>query len=402
MLKYFTKAKSQILYSNKKKYLDFSMSSGAMILGHSNEIFKKVLKKNLQLGSNFSFTNIYQRQYKASLLNTFPEFKDLVFSNSGSEANIRAIRSLRAITKKNKLAMVNGSWHGSIDDLMFDLKHQKKKRLNQISLSSGIDHNKQNTILLPYNDIRITKEILLKEKKNLAAVVIEPIQCSVPSSQSLKYLQQLYSLCKNHNILLWFDEIITGLRVNNLTIFRQLNIKPNIVTFAKCFGGGLPIGITCFDRKISNSIKKLNKTVFFGGTFSGNLLSTSVGMETFKYIKKNHKKINSKITNLSKNLVKEINNFCEKSAISFRLQNFESIVRPIFSNRTIINKYLREDYDKKFSNSLKLKNFLEKNKIFISGNCCFFISYCHTIKDIKKLVKILKKYLTSSNFKKEV
>ena len=188
MLKYFTKAKSQILYSNKKKYLDFSMSSGAMILGHSNEIFKKVLKKNLQLGSNFSFTNIYQRQYKASLLNTFPEFKDLVFSNSGSEANIRAIRSLRAITKKNKLAMVNGSWHGSIDDLMFDLKHQKKKRLNQISLSSGIDHNKQNTILLPYNDIRITKEILLKEKKNLAAVVIEPIQCSVPSSQSLKYV----------------------------------------------------------------------------------------------------------------------------------------------------------------------------------------------------------------------
>lgn len=399
-LQYFTKGKNQFLYSYSTKYLDFSLSSGAMLLGHSNKIFQKTLKKNINLGSNFSFLNNYQKNYKKELLKTFLEFKNLEFSNSGSEANLRAIRIARAITKKKKIAMVNGSWHGSIDDLMYDLKLNKNKNKFKIPLSSGISHNKNNVILIPYNDIEATEKILKKQKNNICAVVIEPIQCSVPNNDSLNYLKKLSKICDKNNILLWFDEIITGLRVKNLSVFRQLKIKPNIVTFAKCFGGGMPIGITCYDKKIRDEINSLKKNIFFGGTFSGNLLSTSVGLETFNFIKKNQKKINFKILKMSNFLVNEINEHCFKHKIPFKLQHFESLVRPVFTTQSVSNKYIREEFDKNFNKSLKLKKFLEKNYIFISSNCCFFISYCHEKKDIDLLIKTLKKFLNSSFFYK--
>ena len=83
----------------------------------------------------------------------------------------------------------------------------------------------------------------------------------------------------------------------------------------------------------------------------------------------------------------EINNFSELKSKEFRLQAYESIVRPIFTSKNITNKFYREIYDPNFKNSLKLKNYLIKNNIFISSNCCFFISFCHNLKDIELLIK---------------
>ena len=248
------KAKGKYLYANKKKYLDFSLSSGTMMLGHSSDIFKKTLNNQLKKGSNYSSNNTNQIKFKKFLKKTFTELEGFEFSNSGSEANIKALRISRAISKKNGFAMVNGSWHGSIDQFMFDFRQKKKLNLEDLEeLSAGTGNSKKDVFMLPYNDIGLTKKILDKINKKISVVVIEPIQCSVPNKTSAKYLEFLIKYCKSKKILIWFDEIITGMRVEKLSIFKKYNLKPDIVTFAKCFGGGMPIGITCYNQDAKKS-----------------------------------------------------------------------------------------------------------------------------------------------------
>tara|TARA_B110000977_G_C11065621_1_gene487706 strand:- start:1046 stop:2245 length:1200 start_codon:yes stop_codon:yes gene_type:complete len=390
-----TRAKNQFLYSGNRKILDFSLSSGAMILGHSNKIYCKSVREQLNKGSNYSNKNINEVDYIKSLKKKFKEFDNFIFSNSGSEANIRALRISRTTKNKEIVAMVNGSWHGSVDNFMFDFKNGKKIIPNKIkSLSSGIDHLKKSVLLIPYNDIKLTKKILDKYHKKISAIVIEPIQCGIPYKKSNNYLKFLEKYCRSKKIILWFDEVITGMRVRDYAVYKQFKLKPDIVTFAKCFGGGMPLGLTMFNSKlIMNSKKK----IFFGGTFSGNPLSTKVGLDTFTFIKKNKKKIDKHINYLSNLLKNEINYHCKEQKINFKIQSFESIARPIFSSQEINNRFLREKFDPNFKNSLKLKAYLLKKNIFISSNCCFFISYCHNKRDINNLINILKDFLSKNH-----
>ena len=121
-------ARNNYLYDQKKKkYLDFCMSSGCMILGHSNKIFLGEIKKQINLGSNYSSNNIYKKEYEDILKKEFNEFNEFIFCNSGSEANLRALRIARSISKNKKLAMTSGSWHGALDNFMFDLNLKNKR-----------------------------------------------------------------------------------------------------------------------------------------------------------------------------------------------------------------------------------------------------------------------------------
>ena len=153
-----TRAKDQFLYSGKRKILDFSLSSGAMILGHSNKVYCKSLNEQLNKGSNYSNKNINEVNFIKSLKKKFKEFDNFIFSNSGSEANIRALRISRTANNKQIVAMVNGSWHGSIDNF-FDLKTNQKNKIPKIKKSSSGVTRSKDLIILPYNDIELSKNL---------------------------------------------------------------------------------------------------------------------------------------------------------------------------------------------------------------------------------------------------
>ena len=195
------KGKSQYLYTKSEKYLDFSLSSGALIFGHSNKIFKKSILSQIDKGSNYSSNNVNKENYLKILKENFKTLSSFEFSNSGSEANLRALRLARAITNKKKYAMVNGSWHGSIDQFLFDLKTNQKNKIPKIkNLSSGVTRSKD-LIILPYNDIELSKKILNKNKDQISVIVVEPIQCGIPNTKSVKYLKFLQNFCRKKNIL---------------------------------------------------------------------------------------------------------------------------------------------------------------------------------------------------------
>ena len=384
-------ANKKYLYDYKKnRFLDFCMSSGSMILGHSNKIYLKEIKKQISIGSNYSSNNIYKKEYENTLKKVFTKFDSFVFCNSGSEANLRALRIAKSISKKKKVVMTSGSWHGSLDNFLFDLRFKNKKFDKYELLSSGVDLNKEETIIIPHNDINNSKKILDKNISKISMIIVEPIQASAPNTESYKYLKFLENYCKKKRVILCFDEIITGLRVKNLSIYKKYNLKPDIVTFAKCFGGGLPIGIVAYNKIIKKKLEKLKNKIFFGGTYSGNPLSTRIGHKTFKFILKNQNIINTKINYLGELIENEINQFCEKNNINFKFLRYESILKPAFNLKKQTKKFEKNKY------FIQFRNYLLKNKIFISNNCCFFISYCHNRQDCSKLIATIKKFLLSN------
>ena len=183
------------------------------------------------------------------------------------------------------------------------------------------------------------------------------------------------------------------MRVEKLSIFKKYNLKPDIVTFGKCFGGGLPIGITCMNSLIHKKLTKLKKKVFFGGTFSGNSLVMNAGFDTLTYLLKNQKLINEYINIQSSKIENEINKFVKKNGIQFQLLRYESILRPIFTSKEIFGKIERSKFDKNNIKSSKLRSYLQKNHILLPKNGCIFISYSHTKQQINQLIILIKKYI---------
>ena len=184
---FFEKGKGSLVFSKNKKFIDLSCGSGTLLLGHSSKIFKSSLRDFLKLNiSNFSSPNKYAVLFAQNLKKIYPQFSKFVFCNSGAESNIKAIRLARAITNKNLIISVSGSWHGSIDQFLFNSDYKNRP----VKISDGVDPNiKKNIIYIPYNDEKKSLKILNKYKKKASCVIIEPIQGCLPTAEGINYLK---------------------------------------------------------------------------------------------------------------------------------------------------------------------------------------------------------------------
>lgn len=378
------KGKDSFVYFNKKKYFDLTSGGGCLLLGHNNKILKDSIKKFLKLNiSNFALPNKYAFELSKNIKRIYPQFKKIIFCNSGAEANLKALRICRALTKKNKVINVTGSWHGSVDQFLF-----KAKKNNQpVPLSDGLEkNNKENLIFIPYNDIKNSLIILNKYKKKISCVFLEPIQGCLPTTDSKIYLKFISNYCKENKILLVLDEIITGLRIDASSIQNKLNLHSDISIFGKVFGSGLPISFIAISNKTYNKMK--NKNIFFGGTYSGNSLSAYVSNNILKYILKNKKNIFPKLKFYAKVFKNEINDFAKKNKIKIKVYNYDSIIRIIFSNKEVKNRVQRDFLEKKKLKSAEnFYKFLFKKKIIYPKNGIIFLSYSIKKNELKYLIK---------------
>jgi len=378
---------SKIFYN--KKLIDLSFCAGSLLLGHNHKIYSKTILDLLKNKvSNFAAPNIYAEEYAKLLKQDFTNCSKIIFCNSGTEAIIKSLRIVKALNEKKKIINVVGSWHGSVDKLLF----KPDKNLKPKYLSGGISGvDKKNLIYIPYNDVLNSKKILDKNKKNISCILVEPIQGSLPTYECRKYLKFLSNYCKKNNLILIFDEMITGLRTNGSTLQKFFKINADISTFGKCFGGGLPIGIISISKRIENQLKK-KKKVFFGGTFSGNSISMFCGLKIYKYIKKNRAKIFKKINTNSKFFEVELNDFFLKNNLDLKIYRFESILRLVYTNQILKNRAQRDFFENKKNKKIQLfRKYILSNKIYYSSSGIIFFSLPTTIKEIKYVVKIFKK-----------
>ncbi len=386
----FYGAQDERIFTKNKKYIDLSMCAGSILLGHNHKVFKKSIAKFISKKiSNIAAPNISAKIFAKNIKRVVPNSEKIIFCNSGTEAVIKSLRLARAINNKKKIALVTGGWHGSVDQLLY----KTNKKLKPVKLSSGLpEETYKNLILIPYNNFKKSEAILKKNRKNISCLIIEPIQACLPYENVGKYLKFLEIFCKKNNIILIFDEMITGLRTNCSSVQNYFNIKPDLSTFGKCFGAGLPIGIISISKSVTRKINKINPKVFFGGTFSGNSIVTFVGNEVLNYIIKNKKKIFKKINTNSKYLQAELNKFFVSNNLDLKIYRFHSMLRLVYTKNSIKDRASRDFLELKKNKLIsKFKDYIKNKNIYIPSSGIMFQSYSHEKKDIDYIIKEFKK-----------
>jgi len=360
--------KDKIIHQGKA-YIDLSNCAGSLILGHNSKIYREILKKYLKInGSNFAHPNSYAVDYSKTIKKIFPRFEKIIFCNSGTEAVTKALRISRTLNKKECIVSVVGSWHGSVDSLLF----QPDNKLRPQFLSDGVSNNdKKKIIFIPYNDIEASRKILNKNKNKINSIIIEPIQACLPLNNSKRYLKFLRDFCNKNNSTLIFDEIITGIRSDKNSVQQNYNIKPDITTIGKIAGGGMPIGVIGISQNVDKKIKE--KKIFYGGTFSGNSLSSFVGNETLKYLIKN-KTIIKNVNKKSKYFQDILNQFIYINKMNLKIYRYSSILRIVYTKNKIDNRTQRDFFENKISKKIDyFKKFLfQKNIYYPSSGIIFF------------------------------
>lgn len=381
--------KGSKVFSQKKIYEDLSFGAGSLILGHNNLIQRKCFEKFKNKTTLLTYPNIQAVKFSNLLGKIFKKYLKFVLCSTGSEAITKSLRIAKAITKKKIIIAVTGSWHGSAEKLLFNSINGKN-----YPMSDGLDdYNFKNLKFIEYNNFEKTEKILNHHKKNISCIIIEPIQGCLPDYKFIKYIKYLFNYAKKNKILIIFDEMITGLRVNGNSVQEYLKILPDISIFGKAFGGGLPIGIIALSRKTLNEIQKKNLNIFYGGTYSGNSFSSLLAYETTKYIISNRKIIDN-LNKKSKYFENNINNFLIKKKIPAKIFRFESLIRLVFSDKIINNRAQRDYFEIKNIDKInKFRAFLKKKNILYPKNGLIFFSSKTSIKKINLIVKNFKKGL---------
>lgn len=385
---YLKKANGAFVYDyDDNKYLDFSMGGGTTILGHSSEIILKEVEKSLYDGTIFTAPNMKTHEL-ATKLNRILYLDKFVFCSSGAEATSRAMRIARAYTKKDKIAVFSGGWHGSHDyGLVDDTYKGDSSVASPVFKSKGVPSSVMNTmVLLPYNDEKAF-EIISEQKNEIAAVFIEPSQGSNPRSDMKDFLKELRAITKKSNILLCFDEIITGFRISLGGAQEYYDIDIDLATYAKAVGGGFPFGVVAGKSSIMKAIEE--EPVFMGGTFSANPISITSSLSIISYLEKNdiYKQLNE-----NADFVKtSINNYCIKNQIPIRVSNFGSMFRLIFTDKFVRSRKDRDKYELSYEKQNIFYDFLLKNGIYIGSNRINFISTVHSKNMLQEFIaKVIK------------
>ena len=255
------------------EFIDFCCSWGPLILGHNNGSVRKSITKALGYGTSFGTPSPAGNEIGKLILDNHRYLDKIRFVSSGTEAVMSAIRLARGYTGKSKIVKFDGCYHGHVDSLL--VKAGSGLATFGVSTSAGIPPSfVKETLILPLNDIKLLEKTLAKQK-DIAAVIIEPI----PANNGLliqdkSYLKALRKLCTKHKTLLIFDEVISGFRVGFEGAAGYYKIQPDLITFGKIIGGGMPVGAFGGSNKIMKHVAPEGQ-VYQAGTLSANPIALS-------------------------------------------------------------------------------------------------------------------------------
>ena len=259
------------------QFIDFCCSWGPLILGHNNQdVFNKVVA-TMANGASFGAPTRLENELAELILGRIPFIDKLRFVSSGTEAVMSAIRLARGFTGKSKILKFEGCYHGHVDALL--VKAGSGLVTLGTSSSAGVPEALANeTLVLPLNDLTQLRETLVHYREELACVIIEPI----PANNGLllqdkTFLTHLREWCTELGVLLIFDEVISGFRVAFGGAAEVYGITPDIVTYGKIIGGGLPVGAYGAKNEIMSFVSP-EGPVYQAGTLSGNPVAMSAGI----------------------------------------------------------------------------------------------------------------------------
>lgn len=266
------------------EYIDYIGSWGPHLFGHNPPFIKEALVRAFENGTSFGAPTEMEVKMAQLITDLVPSMEMVRMVNSGTEATMSAVRAARGYTGKDKFIKFEGCYHGHAD--YFLIKAGSGALTFGVPTSPGVTKaNASDTLLADYNNIASVKELVTKNRGEIAAIIIEPIAGNMGVVQANEdFLVELREICNEESIVLIFDEVMTGFRVAAGGAQEILGIRPDLSTFGKIIGGGLPVGAFGGKREIMEKLSP-SGPVYQAGTLSGNPLAMSAGFAALSYIK---------------------------------------------------------------------------------------------------------------------
>ncbi len=285
--KFIQRADGAYVYDTEgSKYLDYVCSWGPMILGHNNDAIRKAVMDKVQDGLSFGAATEIEVEMAELICDTIPAIDMVRMVSSGTEAVMSALRLARGYTGKDKIIKFEGCYHGHSDSML--VKAGSGVMTAGVPDSAGVPEGcAKDTLTAVYNDIDNVKNLFAENKDEIAAIIIEPVGANMglvlPKDS---FLSNLRKLCDENNALLIFDEVITGFRLGVTGASQYLGVTPDLITYGKIIGGGMPVGAYGGKREIMELIAPLGG-VYQAGTLSGNPIAMAAGLTQLSILKNN-------------------------------------------------------------------------------------------------------------------
>ncbi len=368
-------------------YTDYCLSWGALIFGHAHRNVVLAAKKAVEKGTSFGTTTREEIGIAEHIVKQVPSIERIRFVNSGTEATMSAIRLARGFTQRDILVKFDGCYHGHFDDLLTKAGSGVANLKESSSLGIPQSHM-QNTISLPYNNTKILEQTLTKHKDKIACVIIEPVAGNmgvIPATT--EFLKTLRELTKKYNIVLIFDEIMTGFRTHPGCVQSEVNIIPDMTCLGKIIGGGFPIGAYGGRKDIMQHLAP-EGGVYQAGTFSGNPVVMKAGLAALRLLNKDfYKSLNKKCAEFTE----AINSYFQKNNMGVHMAHYKSMMSIRFRKESVLNyddalaAAGGERYGQLFWHLLKAGIYWPPADLE-----SFFVSGMHTQKDLDDLLGHLK------------
>jgi glutamate-1-semialdehyde 2,1-aminomutase len=282
---FVSRAKGAYLWDAEgKRYIDYCLSWGPMILGHARREVLAAVRKAMERGTSYGVSTEAEVELAEMIVKAIPSVEKVRLVSSGTEAVMTAIRLARGTTGRDKVVKFIGCYHGHVDHMLAAAGSGVMTLGLPGSPGVPVDFTKH-TILVPYNNEAAARQAFAKHGKSIAAVIVEPIAGNmgvvVPKAG---FLKRLRGECTKNGSILIFDEVITGFRLGYGSVQPTFGVKADLTCLGKIIGGGFPIGACCGKASIMDNLAPQGR-VYQAGTLSGNPACVAAGIATLKLLK---------------------------------------------------------------------------------------------------------------------
>jgi glutamate-1-semialdehyde 2,1-aminomutase len=390
--RFIKKADGAYIYDvDDNKYIDYVGSWGPMILGHNNAEILNAVMQAVKNGLSFGAATGIEVDMAQLICSLVPSIEMIRMVNSGTEAVMSAIRVARGYTGRDKIIKFEGCYHGHSDAML--VKAGSGLMTAGVPDSAGVPKGcVEDTLTAVYNDFSSVEALFEQNKGEIAALIIEPVAANMGVVVSDKnFLKMVRDICSMNNTLLIFDEVITGFRLQIDGAQGYYDIQPDLTTFGKIIGGGMPVGAYGGKREIMECVTPAGN-VYQAGTLSGNPIAMAAGITELTILKEN-RGIYDNINKMGEYYRKNIKNLIEKYNKNAQVTGIGSLSCIFFTKQEVRNYYESKTSDtRKFAQYF---NYMINHGIYMAPSQfeAMFISNAHTMENIDFTLNIFEDYL---------
>ncbi len=333
---FIKKAKGAYLYDEDgNSFIEMINSWGPMILGHGNEGIEKAVAEAIQSSLSFGAPTAIEVDMAELICSMVPSIEKVRMVNSGTEATMSAIRLARGYTGRDKIIKFTGCYHGHGDSFLIAAGS------GAITLgepdSPGVTKGvARDTISVPFNDLNKVHEAVAKNRDKIAAIILEPVAgnmgCVLPAEG---FLEGLRKICDQENIVLIFDEVMTGFRLSKSGAQGVFNVNPDLTTLGKIIGGGMPVGAYGGKKEIMDYVSPQGP-VYQAGTLSGNPVAMAAGLSMLTQINE-HQSLYDDLALITAKLERGFQENLDELSLPFTMNRIGSMISLFFTDQKVTN-----------------------------------------------------------------